>query len=46
MYITPSGSQGLAPHHDDVEVCVCIYSNVPLDLVDIFKKIMFRLLKI
>jgi hypothetical protein len=27
-YITPSKSQGLAPHHDDVEIFVCQTSGV------------------
>ena len=25
VYITPHGSQGLAPHYDDVEVYTCIH---------------------
>ena len=28
-YITPAGAQGLAPHHDDVELFVCQTSGAP-----------------
>lgn len=31
-YITPKQSQGLAPHHDDVEIFVCQTSGEPADL--------------